>query len=238
MNETSILVRAVQTVVPEPCYTKTFVDLNFFDVECFKIVLSKCLGYSIILGSVLVKLPQIIKIIKGKSGEGISFFGQLFELIGISANASYGFQHGFPFSSYGEGIFLGLQTTAVLFFVLFFGGNILGAFLFVGVYGGIMAYLLSPMVSMSLLAAIQTVNIVVVMAGKLLQALANYRNGSTGQLSAITVGLIFGGSVIRIFTSIQETGDQLVVITYMCSATCNAILVGQMIYYASKKKQE
>jgi hypothetical protein len=73
---------------------------------------------------------------------------------------------------------------------------------------------------------------------QLLQALANYRNGSTGQLSAITVGLIFGGSVIRIFTSIQETGDQLVVITYMCAATCNAILVGQMIYYASKKKQE
>ncbi|XP_053404433.1 mannose-P-dolichol utilization defect 1 protein homolog, partial [Mercenaria mercenaria] len=185
-----------------------------------------------------VKLPQILKIIKGKSGEGISFFGQLFELIGISANASYGFQHAFPFSSYGEGIFLGLQTSAVLFLVLFYAGNILGSFLFIAVYGGIMAYLLSPMVPMKLLAAIQTVNIAVVMAGKLLQALANYRNSSTGQLSVITVGLIFGGSIARIFTSLQETGDQLVVITYICAASCNAVLVGQMIYYWNKKKQD
>lgn len=38
---------------------------------------------------------------------------------------------------------------------------------------------------------------------QLLQAATNYRNGHTGQLSAITVFLLFGGSLARIFTSIQ-----------------------------------
>lgn len=238
MNETSLLVKAIQTVVPEPCYTKAFVEFDFFDVDCFKIVLSKCLGYSIILGSILVKLPQILKIIGGKSGEGISFYGQLFELTAISANAAYGFAHGFPFSAYGEAVFLGLQTSAVLFLVLFYAGSVFGAFLFVAVYGGIMSFLLSPVAPMKLLAAIQTANIGIVMTGKLLQAFTNYKNSSTGQLSVVTVGLIFFGSIVRIFTSIQETGDQLTVITYMCAASCNAVLVGQMIYYWNKKKQD
>ena len=44
-----------------------------------------------------VKVPQILKVCKAKSGEGISFASVLFELIAISANASYSFSMGFPF---------------------------------------------------------------------------------------------------------------------------------------------
>uniref|UniRef100_T1JJZ2 Uncharacterized protein n=1 Tax=Strigamia maritima TaxID=126957 RepID=T1JJZ2_STRMM len=54
-----------------------------------------------------------------------------------------------------------------------------------------------------------------------IQALQNYQNGSTGQLSAITVFLVFAGNLARIFTSVQETGDSLVVITYSSSAIAN-----------------
>lgn len=38
---------------------------------------------------------------------------------------------------------------------------------------------------------------------QLLQAATNYRNGHTGQLSAITVFMLFGGALARIFTSVQ-----------------------------------
>jgi len=64
-----------------------------------------------------------------------------------------------------------------------------------------------------------------------LQILANYRNGSTGQLSALTVFMLVGGSVARVFTSLQETGDSLLVITYVVAATLNTTVAAQLIYY-------
>ena len=69
------------------------------------------------------------------------------------------------------------------------------------------------------------------MLTQLLQVLTNYRNGSTGQLSAITLTLLFGGALARIFTSVQETGDITVIATYVVSFVVNGMLVGQIIYY-------
>ena len=63
---------------------------------------------------------------------------------------------------------------------------------------------------------------------QLTQAWGNFRNGSTGQLSAITVFLIFSGSIARIFTSIQETGDQLVIMNYVVASVCNGIIAFQV----------
>ena len=63
------------------------------------------------------------------------------------------------------------------------------------------------------------------------QIWTNYSNSSTGQLSAITIFLVFAGSAARIFTSIQETGDQMMIIQYLVATLCNAILSFQMLYY-------
>ena len=56
-------------------------------------------------------------------------------------------------------------------------------------------------------------------------------NGSTGQLSMITVSLTFGGSVARVLTSLQETGDMLLVATFMVASSLNAVLFSQILYY-------
>jgi len=66
---------------------------------------------------------------------------------------------------------------------------------------------------------------------QLVQIMTNYRNASTGQLSAITVTLLFGGALARIFTSIQETGDVTVIATYVVTFVVNMILVAQVVYY-------
>jgi hypothetical protein len=52
-------------------------------------------------------------------------------------------------------------------------------------------------------AYLQAANIPMVVVGKMIQAISNYRQGHTGQLSAITVFLLAAGSLARIFTSIQ-----------------------------------
>lgn len=75
----------------------------------------------------------------------------------------------------------------------------------------------------------------------MVQAYANYKNGSTGQLSAMTCFMLLFGSTARIFTSIQETGDNVIIITYSLATIGNAILVSQFIYYYmtdDKKKKK
>ncbi|XP_060080368.1 mannose-P-dolichol utilization defect 1 protein-like [Ylistrum balloti] len=237
-NDASLLERTLQVFVPQPCYDEFFVKFNFFDAVCAKVVLSKCLGYSIILGAVLVKLPQIIKISQAKSAKGISFMSVLFELIAVSATTAYGYAMRFPFSSYGEGIFLVLQTTVIVYLVLYYTGQKSGAILFLVIYSLCMAYLLSPVASIQLLSVIQSFNILIVILSKMIQAVTNYRNSSTGQISVITVTLLFTGSLARIFTSQQETGDTLIILSFVAASLCNGIILAQVLYYWNKKPKE
>lgn len=64
-----------------------------------------------------------------------------------------------------------------------------------------------------------------------MQAWTNYSNGSTGQLSAATIFMLFFGSLARIFTSIQETSDATMITMYVCSTLANGIIVVQLFYY-------
>ena len=60
------------------------------------------------------------------------------------------------------------------------------------------------------------------------EVISNYRNGHTGQLSAVTVFLLAAGAVIRVFTSIQETGDKVIISTYVVSSAVNMLLLLQV----------
>ena len=77
----------------------------------------------------------------------------------------------------------------------------------------------------------QAANIPMVVLGKMIQVIANFRQGHTGQLSAITLFMLTLGSMARVFTSIQETGDMIVISTYLVSSTINLMLSAQVMYY-------
>lgn len=70
---------------------------------------------------------------------------------------------------------------------------------------------------------------------QMVQAYTNYSNGSTGQLSAMTFVMMLFGSTARIFTSIQETGDPVIIVIYALATLGNAILVSQFVYYGFSK---
>ena len=69
----------IKTITPlllifmtEDCVDNIFIKHNFLDVPCLKLILSKALGVAIVGGSVLVKLPQIMKIYGSASVVGLS----------------------------------------------------------------------------------------------------------------------------------------------------------------------
>ncbi|XP_038209309.1 mannose-P-dolichol utilization defect 1 protein homolog [Zerene cesonia] len=219
------------SVLTKKCFDEYFTKYNFFDVPCFKSSLSTGLGIGIIAGSILVKVPQILKILGSKSAEGINIFGVYLELFAITANFTYSYVMNFPFSAWGEGTFLAIQTATIAALVLHYSGSPTQAAIFLSTYPAIVSVLVSGYTPLNVLWTMQAVNVPIIFIAKAIQVVTNYKNGSTGQLSAVTCFLLFAGSIARIFTSIQETGDMIIIVTYCVSTIANAALVFQLFWY-------
>lgn len=153
------------------------------------------------------------------------------ELTAITIYAAYSFVKQFPFSAWGDAAFLAIQTVTIAFLVLFYAGRTLKALCYVIFYACVCVVIGMKLIPVDVLWTLQGINIPILVSAKLAQAYANYKNGHTGQLSAITVFMLFFGSVARIFTSIQETGDFMVILTYVFSTMSNAVIAIQMLYY-------
>lgn len=54
-----------------------------------------------------------------------------------------------------------------------------------------------------------------------------------GQQSIITVSLLFFGSLARVFTSVEETGDHIVILTYSLASLANGVVLSQFMIYPS-----
>nr|XP_001504832.3 mannose-P-dolichol utilization defect 1 protein isoform X1 [Equus caballus] len=225
----------VPLLLPEKCYDQIFVQWDLLHVPCLKILLSKVLGLSLVAGSLLVKLPQVFKILGAKSAEGLSLQSVMLELVALTGTMVYSITNNFPFSSWGEALFLMLQTITICFLILHYRGQTVKGVAFLACYALVLLVLLSPLTPLAVVTLLQASNVPAVVVGKLLQAVTNYRNGHTGQLSAVTVFLLFGGSLARIFTSIQETGDPLMAGTFVVAALFNGLIVAQLLFYWNAK---
>jgi mannose-P-dolichol utilization defect protein 1 len=82
-----------------------------FQPDCTKMLVSKVLGLGVIGGSFLYKLPQILKILGSGSVAGLSYPSIALELIGFTISLVYNIRNEFPFSTYGEYIFMIAQST-------------------------------------------------------------------------------------------------------------------------------
>uniref|UniRef100_A0A8C5XQM0 Mannose-P-dolichol utilization defect 1 n=1 Tax=Microcebus murinus TaxID=30608 RepID=A0A8C5XQM0_MICMU len=87
----------VPILLPEKCYDQLFVQWDLLHVPCLKILLSKGLGLGIVAGSLLVKLPQVFKILGAKSAEGLSLQSVMLELVALTGTMVYSITNNFPF---------------------------------------------------------------------------------------------------------------------------------------------
>merc|ERR1711981_224526 len=134
--------------------------------------------------------------------------------------------------------FMSLQTSIIAILILRYGGNTFSTILFSAIYGATVLAITQPgLVPEEVLWYGQAANIPMIVIGKLIQAITNFKNGHTGQLSAITVFLLTLGSLARIFTSIQDTGDQVMILTFVVSSSVNVVIALQVLYYWNTTKE-
>lgn len=231
-------IEACGQLFDKQCCNKIINNLDYEDTKCMKMFQAKMLGYMIIVGASAVKLPQVLKIFSAKSGAGITLFGVLLELLAITFNSCYSMRNNFPFSAWGEAIFLALETAAIAFLILWYDGGKAKALAFLATYAAVVLTLTHPtIVSKDFMWYLQSSVIVLAVTGKLFQVVKNYKAQHTGQLSALTAWAILGGSITRIFTTIQETGDMLTAVTFAFAASANGLIALQVLYYWNQTKK-
>lgn len=230
------------SLIGPTCYKTLIYNIDLSDTTCVKLAVSKGLGIGIIGASSIVKVPQLLKLLHSQSAEGLSFLSYLLESSAYLIGLSYNVRHGFPFSTYGETALILVQNIAIASLVLRYSGNSAGV---VGWIGGLAAggaaLFQEQWVSHERLSVLQAGAGVLGVAAKVPQILTIWKEGTTGQLSAFAVVNYLLGSLSRIFTTLQEVDDPLILYGFIAGFALNAVLFLQMMYYwnapASKNTQ-
>merc|ERR1711939_1080948 len=220
------------SILGESCYKKLLLDIDIESTECIKLAISKGLGIGIIGASSIVKVPQILKLIKSRSASGISFLSYLLETSAYLISLAYNVRQEFPFSTYGETGLIMVQNVVIAVLVLHYSGKASAAGLFVAALAtGAFTLFSKNIVDMKTLGYLQAGAGVLGVGSKIPQILAIWQEGGTGQLSAFAVFNYLAGSLSRIFTTLQEVDDPLILYGFIAGFTLNLVLAAQMLYY-------
>lgn len=159
------------------------------------------------------------------------------ETLGTTFSALYFARRSFPFSTYGENVFIMMQNVVLLTLIVFYNDlprvpTVVLAVLYVSM----VIALLSPVVPLSLLVILQFCSIPILNLSRVPQIMLNHREKSTGQLSPITLALSLIGNLARVFTTIAQVRDPLMFVG-ICVATCfNTTLFAQWLYYSRLRR--
>ena len=125
-------------LLTDECASAYLDNFDLLNIDCAKATVSKALGLGIIAGSIMVKLPQILNMLKAKSAAGLSFVSTALELFPCATIIGYALANDFPFSSWGESLFMALQTVFIAFLICSYNGNSAFGAIFTLAYFGLL----------------------------------------------------------------------------------------------------
>ncbi|CAE6520093.1 unnamed protein product [Rhizoctonia solani] len=227
-------------IIGEKCYITLIENLELGDVNCVKYSISKGLGIGIVVGGSIMKVPQLLLITRARSARGLSLTSYVLETLGYAINLTYSARNAFPFSTYGENLFLTIQNVAITYLILQYPTPTLtsattprnphahflpftAATLLLG-----LVLLFSPA---KVLAVLQLSTLPISLFSKLPQIAQNQRARSTGQLSAVAVGAQTLGCLARLFTTATEVDDILVAGSFALALLLNLVVAAQMVAF-------
>ena len=221
------------------CLIESMENYHMPTKECVLPVLSKVLGYCIVFGSVLLKVPQIFVIVKNRSIKGLNVASFELEVAGFTIALAYCLFKKLPFSAYGELLFILLQCLVCLALIYYYSpkkgpGMVVKSALYCALAPSLLAGQLDP----TLFEALYACQHAIFFGAKLPQIYQNFQAKSTGQLSFLTNFMSFAGCLVRTFTSIQEKAPVSMVVGSVLGILTNGVMVSQIVAYRSASSSE
>ena len=219
------------------CYDTWFTDYSFFDVDCLKSIVSRGLSFGIIVGSSVLKLPQMYNFYRAKSTFGVSSTMLYLDVISFTPSPIYNVMKLHPFFTYGEQIIVLTENIILIAMMWYYDKNnslsksigiaLVYALLVFGFFHApAHVWWLYPLIG----AAAATL-------GRIPQIVDNYNSQNTGTLSAFTFFLNSLGGVARMFTTMNTTGDLSIVASQFVGVSVSVVILIQMgMYWQNTKK--
>ena len=214
--------------------------------ECVSFSVSKGLSLGIVAGAVLVKVPQINRIVAKGSAKGLRVSMFRSEVLSGTVAIAYFARSGIALAAYAELFFILLQNLVILALIRGYGdGSAKGkrssnersvtvAFAAYAATVALLAFGVLAKIPNSALETLYNCTTAVLIAGRAPQIVANFRAESTGELSFASQALMSAGSTARIFTTAQEGGGASMLAAYGMSAGMNWVILAQMIVYGNR----
>ncbi|KAJ7020009.1 hypothetical protein C8F04DRAFT_974903 [Mycena alexandri] len=221
------------SIVGKECYTSLIENLDFGDVKCIKYSISKGLGIGIVVGGSIVKVPQVLLIVRAKSARGLSLPAYILETLSYAITLEYAYRNEFPFSTYGENLFLTIQNVLITLLIILHAprGTDKTANAVIASLGMLVFFLATSIIPLPLLALLQVTTLPLSLFSKIPQIRQNSRAQSTGQLSAFAVVSQVLGCAARLFTTATEVGDNIVSAGFALALVLNLVLGAQLWMY-------
>ncbi|MEW5307962.1 MAG: hypothetical protein WDW36_010329 [Sanguina aurantia] len=157
------------------------------------------IGHLVCIGSLFRSLPQIIKIVRHKSAEGLSITSHLTEVLCYTVTMAYNVKHGYSFNTYGE-IFACWIQDIILLSLIFQHLKLsrLATAASVATFVAVTTFMFSDACPPALLSWMFRATIGVMAFGaRLPQIVLNVRRGNAGMMSLTTCCLNVAGNSAR-----------------------------------------
>jgi mannose-P-dolichol utilization defect 1 len=155
---------------------------------------------------------------------------------------AYSFRHQFPFTTYGENLFLTLQNVLITFLIIIYlpstsltrKRDSKSQSLVITSILTLATGVALCTVSLRNIAFLQITTLPLSLFSKIPQIRQNFRSKSTGQLSSFAVISQIAGCLARLFTTATEVGDSLLAAGFALALLLNIVLGVQLWVYWGK----
>eukprot|EP00117_Sycon_ciliatum_P035874 scpid98945/ scgid27106/ Mannose-P-dolichol utilization defect 1 protein homolog len=202
------------------------------------LAVSKLLGIVTIVMCSVMKLPQLWLIFRSKKARGISLSSLSLELFCYTVGSLYGFRSGYPLTTYGESVLLLVQNAGLHALVIYYEGMMSQLIAFVALsYVVCVTVTVSGILPLTALQLIFSFLLPIVIMSKVQQIRSLMSAGTAGQVSLSTWCIALTGCIFRIFTTLVETQDKMVLANFCVGTVLNGVVVAMIILYQYRDAQ-
>lgn len=180
-----------------------------------------------------------MKIVDKKSVRGLSVTAFELEVVGYTISLAYCLHKKLPFSAFGEIAFLLIQALILMGCIYYFSKPLsVSAWVRVVVYFALAPALFAGKIDGLVFEALYASKHLIFLSARVPQIWKNFRGKSTGQLSFLTCLMNLGGSMARVFTSVQVNAPFSMIMGIILAVFTNGIIMSQILLYRVKEEKQ
>jgi mannose-P-dolichol utilization defect protein 1 len=197
-----------------------------------EMILAQIVGWLVIVGSTVRSVPQILRILRNKSVDGLSLSSFVSELSAYIITVAYNMKFGYEISTWGETCTSAVQHGILVALIFHFNKEtskqaklLTVALLLFGT-----TFLFSSLSTEAILRTLQSlVAIILAVGGRMPQIRLNIKRGNSGELSFTSTLLSVLGNIARVFTTWVLVKDPIIMATAVSQLSLNSVLLFQIV---------